>query len=135
MFKYIEYGVIFIISRNYHFLREVLPYYLWLCLSRLFTRSIYIWKKRSWNVFEFLHFYYQMLKLISFIHTYLPIAFIYSIFIKKKKKKKKKEKKKELWRGSDSWERRHGRYLCCRTVSPRGYHPPSSQCFHTDMVY
>ena len=23
-----------------------------------------------------------------------------------------------------------GRYLCCWTISPRGYHPPSSQCFY-----
>ena len=28
-----------------------------------------------------------------------------------------------------------GRYLCWRTIIPRGYHPPSSQCFGTDMVY
>jgi hypothetical protein len=27
------------------------------------------------------------------------------------------------------------RYLCWWTVSPRGYHPPNSQCFPTDMVY
>jgi len=27
-----------------------------------------------------------------------------------------------------------GRYLCWWTISPRGYHPPSSQCFGTDMV-
>jgi len=26
-------------------------------------------------------------------------------------------------------------YLCRWTISPRGYHPPSSQCFSTDMVY
>jgi len=26
-----------------------------------------------------------------------------------------------------------GRYLCWWTISPRGYHPPSSQCFGTDM--
>ena len=28
-----------------------------------------------------------------------------------------------------------GRYLCWRTISPRGYHSPSSQCFGTDIVY
>ena len=28
-----------------------------------------------------------------------------------------------------------GRYLCWWTISPRGYHPPRSQCFDTDMVY
>jgi len=28
-----------------------------------------------------------------------------------------------------------GRYLCWWTISPRGYHPPSSQCVGTDMVY
>ena len=27
------------------------------------------------------------------------------------------------------------RYLCCWTISPRGYHPLSSQFFGTDMVY
>ena len=27
------------------------------------------------------------------------------------------------------------RYLCWWTISPRGYHPPSIQCFDTDMVY
>ena len=27
------------------------------------------------------------------------------------------------------------RYLCLWTISSRGYHPPSSQCFGTDMVY
>ena len=28
-----------------------------------------------------------------------------------------------------------GRYLCWWTISPRGYHQPSSRCFHTHMVY
>ena len=28
-----------------------------------------------------------------------------------------------------------GRYLCWWTISHRGYYPPSSQCFGTDMVY
>jgi len=28
-----------------------------------------------------------------------------------------------------------GRYLCRWTISPRGYYPPNSQCFGTDMVY
>ena len=28
-----------------------------------------------------------------------------------------------------------GRYLCWWTIIPWGYHPPSSQCFGTDMVY
>jgi hypothetical protein len=28
-----------------------------------------------------------------------------------------------------------GRYFCWWTISPRVYHPPSSQCFGTDMVY
>jgi hypothetical protein len=28
-----------------------------------------------------------------------------------------------------------GRFLCWWTVSPRGYHPPSSQCFGNDMAY
>jgi len=28
-----------------------------------------------------------------------------------------------------------GRYLCWWTINPRGYHPPSSQCFGTDVVY
>ena len=27
------------------------------------------------------------------------------------------------------------RYLCWWTISPRGYHPPSSLCLGTDMVY
>jgi hypothetical protein len=27
------------------------------------------------------------------------------------------------------------RFLCWWTVSPRGFHPPSSQCFGNDMVY
>jgi len=27
------------------------------------------------------------------------------------------------------------RYHCWWTISPRGYHPPCSQCFATDMVY
>jgi len=27
------------------------------------------------------------------------------------------------------------RYLCWWTISPRGYHSPSRQCFATDMVY
>jgi len=27
------------------------------------------------------------------------------------------------------------RYHCWWTISPRGYHPPSSQCFGSDMVY
>ena len=27
-----------------------------------------------------------------------------------------------------------GRYLCWWTMSPRGYHPPSCQCFDTDMI-
>jgi hypothetical protein len=26
-------------------------------------------------------------------------------------------------------------YLCWWTINPRGYHPPRSQCFDTDMVY
>jgi len=26
------------------------------------------------------------------------------------------------------------RYLCWWTISPRWYHPPSSQCFGTDMI-
>jgi hypothetical protein len=30
---------------------------------------------------------------------------------------------------------RHWAYLCWCTISPRGYHPPSSQCFVTDIVY
>jgi len=28
-----------------------------------------------------------------------------------------------------------GLFLCWWTISPRGYHPPSNQCFDTDMVY
>jgi len=28
-----------------------------------------------------------------------------------------------------------GRYLCWWSISPRGYHAPSSRCFGTDMVY
>ena len=28
-----------------------------------------------------------------------------------------------------------GSYLCWLTISSRGYHPPSCQCFVTDMVY
>jgi len=28
-----------------------------------------------------------------------------------------------------------GRYICWWSSSPWGYHPPSSQCFGTDMVY
>jgi len=28
-----------------------------------------------------------------------------------------------------------GRYLCWWTISPRGYHPPSNQCFGTHMIY
>jgi len=28
-----------------------------------------------------------------------------------------------------------GRYLCWWTISPWGYHPPSSQWFGTDVVY
>jgi len=28
-----------------------------------------------------------------------------------------------------------GRYLCWWTISPQGYHPPSSQCFGTDMIF
>ena len=28
-----------------------------------------------------------------------------------------------------------GRYLCWWTISPRGYLPPSSQCFSTDIIY
>ena len=28
-----------------------------------------------------------------------------------------------------------GRYICWWTINPRGYHPPSSQCFGTGMVY
>ena len=28
-----------------------------------------------------------------------------------------------------------GWYLCGWTFSPRGYHPPSGQCFGTDMIY
>jgi len=27
------------------------------------------------------------------------------------------------------------RYFCWWTISPRGYHPPSSRCFGTVMVY
>ena len=28
-----------------------------------------------------------------------------------------------------------GRYLCWWTISPRGHHPSSSQCFDTGMLY
>jgi hypothetical protein len=28
-----------------------------------------------------------------------------------------------------------GRYLCWLTISPRGHHPSSSQCFGTGMCY
>jgi len=28
-----------------------------------------------------------------------------------------------------------GLYLCWWSISPWGYHPPSSQCFRTDRVY
>ena len=28
-----------------------------------------------------------------------------------------------------------GIYLCWLTINPQGYHPPSSQCSSTDMMY